>query len=175
MASVIHPVTEMEAGQVGNCVAVGLWGGIFPVPGATTFAVLVMCWILPVHFSAAMQTVAVAMNVLITPVQWGIFPLFILCGSFFLPDTVCDPITIIGHFTNPKGSFFENIQRSSACIAGGCMVWSVVGVPFIILTSTVVAFAVRVTRSRSSRSVAKEGSDVEQDGNVNSITSGAKS
>lgn len=148
LSTIIHPVTEMEAGQVGNCVAVGMWGGIFPIPGATTFAVLVMCWILPVHFSTAMQSVAVAMNVLITPIQWGVFPLFIIYGSYFLQDTVCDPISIISHFTNPKVSFIETMRSSSACIAAGCLVWTALGVPFIIITSTFVAFLVQYMRSR---------------------------
>lgn len=146
--AVVHPITEMEAGQVGNCVSVGLWGGIFPIPGATTLAVLVMCWILPVHFSTAMQSVAVAMNVLITPVQWGVFPVFVIYGSYFLEDTVCDPVSIIEHFANPKLSFIATLQSSSACIAGGCLVWTAIGVPFIILVSTVVTYSVRVVRAR---------------------------
>ena len=146
--AVVHPITEMEAGQVGNCVSVGLWGGIFPIPGATTLAVLVMCWILPVHFSTAMQSVAVAMNVLITPVQWGVFPLFVIYGSYFLEDTVCDPVSIIEHFANPKMSFIATLQNSSACIAGGCLVWTAIGVPFIILASTVIACSVRFVRAR---------------------------
>ncbi len=151
ITSLLHPITEMEAGQVGNCVSVGLWGGIFPIPGATSFIVLVMCWILPVHFSAAMQTVAVATNVLITPVQWGVFPIFIIYGSYFLEDTTCDPVAIISHFTNPKISFVETIQTSSACIGGGCLVWSALGVPFIILISTIIKYIVQCVRLKRNR------------------------
>lgn len=148
---ILHPVTEMEAGQVGNCVSIGLWGGIFPIPGATTFAVLILCWILPVHFSAAMQTVAVAMNVLITPVQWAVFPLFIIYGSYFLEDATCDPVTIIAHFTNPKVSFLDTLRDSSACIAGGCLVWTALGVPVVIVLSTIISFSVMFVRLRRGR------------------------
>jgi hypothetical protein len=169
---VLHPVTEMEAGQVGNCVSIGLWGGIFPIPGATTFAVLLMCWMLPVHFSAAMQTVAVASNVLITPVQWGVFPVFIMYGSYFLEDTACDPVTIIEQFADPKISFVASVRDSSACIAGGCLVWAALGVPVVIVLSTFIALVVRVVRVRRAKRYsavrgAEEGGDIEINNSTN--------
>jgi hypothetical protein len=76
---VYHPLLEMNHSQRTAAAAVGVVGGIFPVPALTTFATLLVVRLADLH--TAQSAVAVAINIAVAPLQIALIPSFASAGS----------------------------------------------------------------------------------------------
>lgn len=74
----VVPARSLSHTQIGLSLAVGIWGGIFPIPACSTFAtVFLSSMILASFFNAAMTTIAFSVNIAATPAQFMLIPSFL--------------------------------------------------------------------------------------------------
>merc|ERR1712146_55255 len=107
--------------------AVGVMGGLFPLPGTTTLACIALAFVLPVNF-AAVQVV----NMLLTPLNLACFIPFIRLGDLLLrsqtlPDTASDIVDDL------RAAFFASLWKYAGAIVHGMIAWTIVLAPCIFL------------------------------------------
>jgi hypothetical protein len=114
---------------------------MLPAPGFTTLmTIFLMQVVVPWKFTAPMKALAVAVNMVMSPVKYMALPLFIYSGTFVLGGIKCDPVTIFKKFHDPKLSFLGAIGDSSSCIFGGILVWTLLSIPMIYLLTNLITY-----------------------------------
>jgi hypothetical protein len=116
----VTPGKLLSPVQIGLAVAVGVWGGIFPIPTLSTFATLAFVSVLGKRFNTAMSSIAIAVNLLVTPLQFMGMPFFLSLPAKFsslAPCSVGDLMT----------SIKEKPLLETCTTFGTCMFWAVVG------------------------------------------------
>ena len=131
------PARSLSGAQVGLSIGVGFWGGVFPIPAMSTFATLFLCSvILASAFNPAMSTIAIAINLIVTPLQIALMPVFMDLPSWVTPLPSCSVSDLLHSIRN------EPILNTTKTF-GSCMVWAVVAwvilAPFIIFSFRFVA------------------------------------
>jgi hypothetical protein len=139
------PARSLTAFQIGLAVSVGLWGGIFPIPAMSTFSTLALCTILLSSlFNAAMTSLAIAVNVIVTPIQIMVMPLFMNLPSLvssFGPCSVSELITSI-----QQKPILETCSTFGVCMTMAVIAWAALAVPAIFLIQFIVASLVRTAK-----------------------------
>ena len=114
---------------------------MLPAPGFTTLMTLCLVqFVVPWQFTTAQKALAVAVNMLISPIKYMALPLFIYAGTFALGGIKCDPVTIFRKFHDPRMTFMTAIVESSSCIVGGILVWAVLAIPMVYIMNNVILF-----------------------------------
>jgi hypothetical protein len=105
---------------------------MLPLPGFTTLMTIFLVQVVvPWQFTAPMKALAVAVNMVISPVKYMALPLFIYAGTFALGGIKCNPVAIFKKFHDPKVTFLAAIVDSSSCIFGGILVWAILAIPMV--------------------------------------------
>lgn len=113
---------------------------MLPAPGFTTImTIFLMQVVVPWPFTAPMKALAIAVNMVISPIKYMALPLFIYAGTFVLGGIKCDPVTIFKKFKDPHMTFLGAVSDSSACLFGGILIWAILGVPVVYIMTTVVS------------------------------------
>ena len=120
----VTPANTLSALQIGLSVAIGIWGGVFPIPALSTFATLALCTaILANMFNAAMTTIAVAVNVIVTPLQFLLMPRFMNLPSILTGSASCS-ISDLMESIKTK-SLLETSSSFGLCLVWGVFAWAV--------------------------------------------------
>jgi hypothetical protein len=107
---IIHPIQTLSPHDAGPSIAVGLYGGLFPVPGTTIFVTIVLIYIMPKKFNTAMKGLVFAVNTVSFPLELILLPYFIQIGSLFFDDLDCDPEQLILRFYDKNTYLISMIQ-----------------------------------------------------------------
>jgi hypothetical protein len=101
----------------------GLWFGIFPIPGASTFLLVFAIQYLKMRnapMNPAQATIALAINLLATPVMLALIPLWLSLGSGLFGLQGCDAADILPAF---KESIIQAMQQFTGCLAAAVFAW----------------------------------------------------
>jgi hypothetical protein len=146
MERIVKPSIAASAHQIGLSVAVGIWGGIFPVPAMATAVTVFLCTIvLFKFFNSGMTTIAVALNVLLTPIQLVCMPLFMDLPHRILGFPACSVESFMYHMNNRP--FMETIRTFGSCMIWAVVTWSVLALPLIFIVAVTVGRVVQKWRS----------------------------
>lgn len=104
---VIHPIQALSPHDAGPSIAVGLYGGVFPVPGTTLLVTVILVYLTPKTFTNTMKGVVAVVNTLSFPLEVLLLPYFFQTGGYLF-DLDCDPEELIAKF-NDKDTYFLNI------------------------------------------------------------------
>ena len=141
----ITPAKLLSSFQIGLAVAVGVWGGIFPIPAMSTFATLAFCTtIMRSMFTAAMTTISITINLIVTPIQLMAMPFFMNLPSKLTgasPCSVGDLVTSIQ--TKP---FLETCSTFGLCMIWAVLAWTVLSPVSIFVIRLLVATVVRTSK-----------------------------
>ena len=107
---IIQPVQALSPHDAGPAIAVGLYGGLFPIPGTTFFATVILVYITPKMFSTTMKGLSFAVNAITFPLEIILLPHFIQIGSSFFDDLECEPEQLIAKFYDKDAYLIHNIQ-----------------------------------------------------------------
>eukprot|EP00960_Hanusia_phi_P027710 746970-Hanusia_phi.AAC.3 len=115
---VYEPAVKMSMAELGMSLSAGGWGGLFPIPGATTIAVFALLICLRTRFtvSPVVSALAVAINLLLTPVQIMLIPVFML------PFPQCSPSSFLSNLNEVP--LFTLVAEFGQCLAGSVLVWA---------------------------------------------------
>lgn len=120
-ANLVQPVKKMSKVDVFRSILLGFYGGLFPVPGVTTFAVIglvAITKVLGVHISAPALAFALTLNLMLTPLNIATLPVFSGVGVQWLqPNMVC-PWTKMFEI-----SFRQMVADFSLCIGVSILLW----------------------------------------------------
>lgn len=126
--NLVVPARSMKRDDVFFAAIVGFWGGIFPIPGASTLATLGIAAL--VKCSPPQASVAVAVNILVMPVQIFLMPLFMM-----LPNTIFHGLSHCGvsKFLESFKSmtFVKLLESFGVCMLRGICAWVMLAVVFI--------------------------------------------
>lgn len=106
---VIHPIQSLSPHEAGPSIAVGFYGGLFPVPGTSLLVTIILLYIMPIKFSTTMKGVVCAVNTIVFPLEILLLPFFIQIGGYLF-DLDCDPEQLIAKFYDPDTYFVHMIQ-----------------------------------------------------------------
>ena len=128
---IVLPLHELSF--IGKLVAItfGTWFGIFPIPGASTFLLILAFNVLTLRkaaFNRAQMTLAMAVNFLMTPVMFLLIPFWLGVGSFIFRLTDCSPSDIIPAFSQ---SFITAVMQFTGCLTSAAISW-VIFTPFVL-------------------------------------------
>lgn len=107
---IIEPIQTLSPSEAGPSIAVGLYGGLFPIPGTTIFVTLVLLYIVPKTFSTPMKGLVFAVNAISFPLELLLLPYFIHTGSLFFDDLECDTESLIVKFYDKDTHILSMIQ-----------------------------------------------------------------
>lgn len=107
---IIQPIRTLSPYDTGPSIAVGLYGGLFPVPGTTLFVTVILLYVVPVTFSTPMKGLVFAVNAMAFPLEILLLPYFIHAGSSFFNDLDCDPESLIIKFSDENTHIISMIQ-----------------------------------------------------------------
>lgn len=132
----VTPAKSLSGSQIGLAFGSGFWGGVFPIPAMSTFATLFICSVaMSSSFNPAMTTIAIAINLAVTPVQIALMPVFMDLPSWFTPLPSCSVSDLLYSIKN------EPIMNTTKTF-GACMFWAVVAwlllAPFAVFLSRLV-------------------------------------
>jgi hypothetical protein len=144
--TIVKPTSKMETSDIGKCLSLGIWGGMFPCPGVTTLVVILLVFVLPNKFTPAMKAIAVAMKFVVSPLHYLMIPIFMTAGGFVFPGLECDPMHIVSKFVTADESFVLAIQESAACLGAGVVIWTLATVPAMLLLYAMIVCIVHVYR-----------------------------
>jgi hypothetical protein len=102
----------------------GAWFGIFPVPGVSTFLLLFAIQFLKMRqlpFSPPQVTIALAVNLLATPLMFAMIPMWLSAGSGLFNMQGCDASDIIPAF---KQSVVTAVTQFTGCLVAAMLAWS---------------------------------------------------
>ena len=126
----VFPAKSLTGSQIGLASGVGFWGGVFPIPALSTFATLFLSSVLMASaFNPAMTTIAIAINLVVTPIQIGLMPVFMDLPSMVAPLPSCSVSDLLYSIRN------EPISNTIKTF-GSCMFWAVVS--WIVLAPLVI-------------------------------------
>jgi len=106
---VIHPIQSLSPRDAGPSIAVGLYGGLFPVPGTSLIVTIGLVYLMPKKFSTTMKGVVCAVNTIVFPLEILLLPFFIQTGGYLF-DLDCDPEQLIAKFYDKDTYFVSMIQ-----------------------------------------------------------------
>ncbi len=101
----------------------GAWFGVFPGPGVSTFLLLFAIQFLKIRqvpFSPAQVTLALAVNLLATPLMVGMIPIWLSAGSMLFNLQDCEAGTIIPAF---KQSVITAVTQFTGCLVAAMLAW----------------------------------------------------
>lgn len=119
---VILPIQTLSPNEAGPSIAVGFYGGLFPIPGTTIFATFALLYIMPTTFSTAMKGLVFAVNTVVFPLEFYLLPFFIQTGSLFFDGLDCDPDYLIIKFYDKNTHIITLIQGD--LVRCNCWIWS---------------------------------------------------
>ena len=104
-------------------VALGIMGGLWPIPGTSTF----ICWVLAIFVSVNVPAMTLV-NLVITPLELAMMPVFIMLGtklrSFMFHDINNETEPQISNIINSlQNDFFEGIKESGNVLLNGIIAW----------------------------------------------------
>mmetsp|Transcript_24808 Transcript_24808/g.36589 ORF Transcript_24808/g.36589 Transcript_24808/m.36589 type:complete len:169 (+) Transcript_24808:34-540(+) len=125
--SILEPASHMEISDILQCVAIGLWGGVFPIPGITTFATIALLFCSPFRVNGTMKAFSLAVNMLATPIQFAMMPLFLQLGNMLMPNMLCEPSVLMSKFRDSESSLIVSLGESSTCLSAAIFAWAAFG------------------------------------------------
>ncbi len=161
---ILQPAKTLSPQEIGLATAVGLYGGIFPLPMVSTGATLAMCYgPFKSRYNPAMLSITIATSAIATPLQLLCMPVFMNLpyNITTLPATQSFIDSISPEWNNIIASkvqqcnvsdFLESVKTlplpETFMKFGSCMVWSTVSwlllAPIaIVLTRMIVARGAR--------------------------------
>jgi len=140
---VIAPLRRMQLADATDCVAAGVLGGLCPIPSATTMTTIAVSYTL--RLSKAQSAVAVALNMLITPIDIALVPLFVWLGALLCPSGV--------FHTTSASVLLEELARLDGWTSVRALgVLAVLGcVPWLILSAVAILVYTKVIRRMITR------------------------
>ena len=116
----IVPAKSLNGAQLGLAAGVGFWGGIFPIPALSTFATIGLCsMILSSMFNPAMTTIAISLNLAVTPLQLMFMPVFLDLPSRIAGLPTCSVSDLVHSIKN-------NPLLETCGTFGLCMIWATI-------------------------------------------------
>jgi hypothetical protein len=152
MKKLLHPAQQMSARQVLLSVFIGLWFGLFPVPGLSTlmltvYTVVIRTLLWRYRLNTAQTTLAFSVNLLATPLCFILIPCWITIGvEIFRQDISRCSISEISRSFETDG-VIPTSGRFALCIGAGVSVWLMM-TPVVLLIA--LKIGVDVTLSASS-------------------------
>lgn len=132
----VSPAKSLTGSQIGLASGVGFWGGVFPIPALSTFATVFLSSVLMASaFNPAMITIAIAINVIVTPVQLGLMPVFMDLASMVTNLPGCSVSDLLFSIRNEPIS--NTIKTFGSCMFWAVVAWAVLA-PVVIFTSRLV-------------------------------------
>ncbi|KAF4754968.1 hypothetical protein FOZ62_023989, partial [Perkinsus olseni] len=127
----VMPARSLEKLDLGSAILLGLWFGIFPIPGTSTAllgAFLVMFrrsrWTKWCP-NAPQSTIALGVNLLCTPLCIGLIPVWLRLGALVSPPRFagCDPDSIVSAIKASNGflAVLRALQAFASCM-GLCII-----------------------------------------------------
>ena len=113
----LEPLKSLSAASKLTSVSTGMWLGLFPLPGVSTFVVLFTLQLMRLRgigFSPPQMTIALAVNFLSTPLMFLCIPMWLKLGSFIFGLEECSASFIIPAFSK---SIIAAISQFTGCIA----------------------------------------------------------
>ena len=107
-----------------SAVLSGAWFGVFPVPGVSTFLLMFAIQLLKIRglpFNTAQSTIALAVNLLATPLMLAMIPLWLSAGSGLFNLQGCDAGDIIPAFSK---SVITAVTQFTGCLVAAMLAWS---------------------------------------------------
>jgi hypothetical protein len=127
---IVTPARGLNGDQIALSVAVGIWGGVFPVPAMSTFATFgLTSFVFGALFNPAMITIAVSLNLAVTPVQVSLVPFFMGFRSFVGFNGTCNVSDLVESVKTVP--FLESIATFGTCLLWGVLFWALLA-PFSI-------------------------------------------
>jgi hypothetical protein len=128
----ITPAKSLSGSQIGLAIGAGFWGGIFPIPALSTFATLgLTSVILYSMFNPAMTTIAISINLAVTPIQIALMPFFMDLPSKYTSLPSCSVSELIDSIkTKP---LLHTTKTFGACMFWAVVAWAVIA-PFVIFS-----------------------------------------
>ena len=135
----ISPARSLAPRQVGLAVAVGFYGGIFPIPACSTFATLALCSaILKSSFNPAMTTIAISINLAATPVQLMFMPVFLDLPSRFAGLPSCNVSDLVTSMkTKPV---LETVSSFGSGMIWATLAWGILAPVSILALRFLIAY-----------------------------------
>lgn len=134
--NVILPLQTLSPAEAGPSLALGLYGGVFPIPGCTVFVTICLLYIVPFEFTTAMKGLVFAVNAIAFPLEILLLPIFVSLGTSFFGNLNCEPELLISKFYAKDAYFVNVIEESSSCLGAGVLVWAICGAPALFLMSS---------------------------------------
>jgi hypothetical protein len=140
----IVPASTLRPQEVGLSLAVGIWGGIFPIPALSTFATVFLCsTVLFSMFNTAMTTIALSVNLAVTPLQLLFMPIFLSFVGFPI-SSASDVVDMV-----KSQSILESISSFGKGFMYASGLWAVLApVMILIIQALVVAILKFVGHSK---------------------------
>ncbi|KPI85891.1 hypothetical protein ABL78_5023 [Leptomonas seymouri] len=143
----LNPLRQLTGIEIFVAVAVGVVGGVFPVPLITSLVTLISGWY--IHCSAAELVVGSTVNLLCTPLQFAFLPSFArLSGTISQADTSAFTATALMEALT-KG-YAVLIASCARMIAYAVFGWLLVCIPVIFVLRALQRCAVRRELQRQS-------------------------
>ena len=141
----VTPAKSLSGSQVGLAVGVGFWGGVFPIPACSTFATLALCsTILFSMFNPAMTTIAISINLAVTPLQLVLMPVFMDMPSKFTSLPSCSVSDLIDSIKNQP--LIHTTKTFGACMVWATVAWAVLAPMTIVAFRVVFASAAKLKK-----------------------------
>ncbi len=121
---ILEPARTLTQYQFSLSAAVGIWGGIFPIPAMTTVATLIITSVIFVReFNPAMTGIALAVNFLLAPMQLLCMPLFLGIPSRIAGLPSCNFINFLEWFKTKK--IYQMFSSFGLCMLWAAITWAV--------------------------------------------------
>jgi hypothetical protein len=142
----LTPARLLTSVQIGLAVAVGFWAGIFPIPALSTFATLGMCTVVMRRaFSPAMTSLAIAINLIVTPIQLLAMPVFMNLPSKILTLPSCSVGDLLTSIKSQP--ILETCSKFGLCMVWAVLSWSLLTPLSIFVIRTIVSRIVRASKN----------------------------
>ena len=144
-AKLILPAQSLTPSQVGLTTAVGVYGGIFPIPACSTFAALALCSVIfRSSFNPTMTTLALSLNLAATPFQLMMMPVFMDMPSRLWSGPKCD---VSGLLTSVRENpISETVSTFGSCLVWATLVWLLFAPIFILVVRHLIAFVIGIRK-----------------------------
>lgn len=131
-SQLLDPLKSLPNSGKISALGAGLWIGIFPFPGVSTFVLIFLIQILKMRgapFNTAQSTISIAMNLIATPVMLLLIPIWLSMGSRIFGLEGCNAGDIIPAL---KESVITAFTQFTGCILSAILAWVVIS-PAVLL------------------------------------------
>ena len=125
-SQLLDPLKSLPNSGKVSALGVGLWIGIFPFPGVSTFVLIFLIQIIKMRgapFNTAQSTISIAVNLIATPLMLLLIPLWLAMGSRIFGLEGCSASDIVPAF---KESVFNAFTQFTGCILSAILAWLII-------------------------------------------------